>query len=56
MARRFAGSVADPIIARLVTVRALLELLGEGKIEANGKIVHTDQVPIDRGSAFGVFG
>jgi hypothetical protein len=50
MARRFAGSVADPIIARLVTVRALLELLGEGKIEANGKIVHTDQVPIDRGS------
>ena len=50
MATRFAGSVADPLIARLATVRALLELLGEGKIEANGKIVHTDQVPIDRGS------
>jgi Protein of unknown function (DUF2939) len=49
MARRFAGSVADPLVARLVTVRALLELLGEGKIEANGKVVHT-RVPIDRSS------
>ena len=50
MARRFAVSVADPLIARLMTVRALLELLGEGKINANGKVVHTDRVPIDRGS------
>jgi hypothetical protein len=48
IAKRFAGSVADPLIARLATVSALLELLGEGKIETNGKIVRTPSVPIDR--------
>jgi Protein of unknown function (DUF2939) len=50
MAKRFAGSVADPVIARLVTIKALLELLGEGEIEANGKMVRADHVPINRES------
>jgi hypothetical protein len=35
--RRFAVSVADPIVARLMTVRALLDLLGKGDARENMK-------------------
>ncbi len=42
MARRFALSAADPIVARLITVNALLDLLGKG--EAGDAA----SVPIDR--------
>ena len=42
MAKRFAVSVADPIVARLITVRALLDLLGKGEAGKSAK------VPIDR--------
>jgi hypothetical protein len=31
LAGRFVVSVADPVVARLMTVRALLDLLGKGK-------------------------
>jgi hypothetical protein len=41
-AKRFALSVADPIVARLMTVRALLDLLGKGDAGDNAK------VPIER--------
>jgi hypothetical protein len=50
MTRRFAVSVADPLVSRLMTVRALLKLLGDGEIDVNGKMVRTDHVPIDRRS------
>jgi hypothetical protein len=40
--KRLAVSVADPVVARLMTVRALLDLLGKGEA---GK---TAKVPIDR--------
>jgi Protein of unknown function (DUF2939) len=33
MSRRLAVSVADPIVARLMTIRALLDLLGKGDAE-----------------------
>ncbi len=42
MARRFAVSVADPIVARLMTINALLDLLGKGEAGKAAK------VPIDR--------
>jgi hypothetical protein len=31
ISRRFAVSVADPVVARLITIRALLDLLGKGE-------------------------
>lgn len=40
--KRLAVSVADPVVARLMTVRALLDLLGKGKAGKGAK------VPIDR--------
>ena len=43
--RRLAVSVADPIAARLMTIRALLDLLGKG--EAKGvETVRMDQAPL----------
>jgi hypothetical protein len=42
LAKRFAVSVADPIIARLMTVRALLDLLGKGDAGESAK------VPVER--------
>jgi hypothetical protein len=36
--RRFAVSVADPVVARLMTVRALLDLLGKGEAGENAKV------------------
>jgi len=42
MSRRLAVSVADPVVARLVTVRALLDLLGEGEA---GKGVRAERAP-----------
>ena len=38
LAKRFAVSVADPIVARLMTVRALLDLLGKGDAGENAKV------------------
>jgi Protein of unknown function (DUF2939) len=40
--RHIAVSVADPVVARLMTVRALLALLGKGEAGENAK------VPVDR--------
>jgi hypothetical protein len=42
LGKRVAVSVADPVVARLMTVRALLDLLGKGDAGENAK------VPIDR--------
>ena len=42
ISKRFAISVADPIVARLMTMRALLDLLGKGEAGKSAK------VPIDR--------
>jgi hypothetical protein len=42
MAKRLAVSVADPIVARLMTINALLDLLGKGEAGTKAK------VPIDR--------
>jgi hypothetical protein len=42
--KRFALSVADPIVARLMTVRALLDLLGKGKAGKSAK-VSIDRAP-----------
>jgi len=40
--KRFVVSVADPVVARLMTVRALLDLLGKGEAGESAR------VPIDR--------
>jgi hypothetical protein len=42
-ARRLAVSVADPVVARLMTVRALLDLLGKG--EAGKTKLRADRAP-----------
>lgn len=42
-ARRLAISVADPIVARLMTVRALLDLLGKGETGKEG--MRVDRAP-----------
>jgi hypothetical protein len=42
--KRLAVSVADPIVARLMTIRALLDLLGKGEAGEGAK-VPTDRVP-----------
>ena len=44
LGKRFAVSVADPIVARLMTVRALLDLLGKGDAGKNAN------VPVEAGS------
>ena len=42
MTRRFALSAADPVVARLITINALLDLLGKGEA------AYAAKVPIDR--------
>jgi DUF2939 family protein len=42
LGKRVAISVADPVVARLMTVRALLDLLGKGDAGENAKL------PVDR--------
>lgn len=46
MVRRAAVSVADPIVARLMTINALLDLLGKGEAGKNVK-VPIDRVPLN---------
>jgi hypothetical protein len=38
MGKRLAISVADPVVARLMTVRALLDLLGKGDAGEKAKL------------------
>jgi Protein of unknown function (DUF2939) len=45
LSRRFAISVADPVVARLVTVTALMDLLGKGEAGENVK-VQIDRAPL----------
>jgi len=49
MARRFALSVADPIVARLMTINALLDLLGKGEVGTSAR-VPADQAPFTASS------
>jgi len=49
LAKRFAVSVADPVVARLMTVRALLDLLGKGKAGENAN-VPIERAPFTQGS------
>ncbi len=49
LARRFVVSVADPVVARLMTVRALLDLLGKGKAGDNAS-VSVERAPFASGS------
>jgi hypothetical protein len=49
LARRVVVSVADPIVARLMTVRALLDLLGKGKAGENTG-VPVERAPFASGS------
>jgi ABC-type dipeptide/oligopeptide/nickel transport system permease subunit len=45
LGRRLVVSVADPVVARLMTVRALLDLLGKGEAGEGGK-VRIERAPI----------
>jgi hypothetical protein len=45
--RRFAISVADPVVARMVTVQALLDLFGRGKA-GRGARLHIESAPFTR--------
>lgn len=49
MARRFALSVADPIVARLMTTNALLDLLGKGEVGTSAR-VPADRAPLTSNS------
>jgi DUF2939 family protein len=49
LARRVAVSVADPVVARLMTVTALLDLLGKGKV-GDRTSVAVDRAPFASGS------
>ena len=49
IASRFAGSVADPLVARLMTVAALLDLLGKGEAKTNGRS-HASRPPFTAGA------
>ena len=49
LGKRFAVSVADPIVARLMTVRALLDLLGKGDAGKNAN-VPVERAPFTSGS------
>jgi hypothetical protein len=49
LARRVVVSVADPVVARLMTVRAILDLLGKGKAGDNTS-VPAERAPFASGS------
>jgi len=49
LAKRFVVSVADPVIARLMTVRALLDLLAKGDAGENAR-VPVERAPFASGS------
>ena len=49
LAKRFALSVADPVIARLITIRGLLDLLGKGNAGKNAN-VPLERAPFGSGS------
>lgn len=49
MARRLTVSVADPIVARLMTINALLDLLGKGEVGKKVK-VSIDRAPLTSSS------
>ena len=49
LAKRFALSVADPVVARLITIRGLLDLLGKGNAGKNAN-VPLERAPFGSGS------